>query len=418
MSLAEQRPREGRLHGPVSPADFYDWRREASSFSDMAAYYPKGANLTGGAEPQRIDGLRVTDGFLRVLGMAPALGRDFRAEEDADGRNRVILLSDGLWRRAFGADPSAVGRRVLLDGEPYEVAGVLPAAFWWPGDPAFLTPLALDDHDRTLRGAHFLAVLGRVRPGVSGSAGARGDGRHRPPSVGPLPGREHRPRPGAASDQIGAGRRHADCPAGPARRRRVRPADRVRQRRHAAARPGPRPPQGAGRPIRDGRKPRPDCPPAAGREPGALVRRRRGGPARRPLGVVGAPRDPAGAVRAAPRHRRRRPRRARARVGGRRVARERRRVRDRAGPGGLRSADRAGADRGCTRSRRSRAGHADSIDSRRRGARAVGRPAGRRGAPDGELPQSHGRCTGVPARPARHGAPHAAVSRGTGRTRG
>ena len=166
MSLAEQRPREGRLHGPVSPADFYDWRREASSFSDMAAYYPKGANLTGGAEPQRIDGLRVTDGFLRILGMAPALGRDFRAEEDADGRNRVILLSDGLWRRAFGADPSVVGRRVLLDGEPYEVAGVLPAAFWWPGDPAFLTPLALDDHDRTLRGAHFLAVLGRVRPGV------------------------------------------------------------------------------------------------------------------------------------------------------------------------------------------------------------------------------------------------------------
>ena len=165
VSLAEQRPREGRLHGPVSPADFYDWRREASSFSDMAAYYPKGANLTGGAEPQRIDGLRVTDGFLRILGMAPALGRDFRAEEDAEGRNRVILLSDGLWRRAFGADPSAVGRRVLLDGEPYEIAGVLPAAFWWPGDPAFLTPLALDDHDRTLRARTSLprsAVCGRA----------------------------------------------------------------------------------------------------------------------------------------------------------------------------------------------------------------------------------------------------------------
>jgi putative ABC transport system permease protein len=167
VSLAEQRPREGRVHGPVSPADFYDWRRTASSFSDMAAYYPKAANLTGGGEPQRIDGLRVTDGFLRVLAMQPALGRDLRAEEDADGRNRVILLSDGLWRRAFGADPSVVGRRVQLDGEPYEIVGVLPAAFWWPGDPAFLTPLALDAHDRTLRGAHFLSVVGRLRSGVS-----------------------------------------------------------------------------------------------------------------------------------------------------------------------------------------------------------------------------------------------------------
>ncbi len=166
MSLSERRPREGMQHGPVSPADFFDWRREASSFSDMSAYRPVTVNLTGAAEPQRIGGLLVTNGFLRVLAMQPAIGRDFRAEEDTDGRNRVVLLSDGLWRRAFGADRSTIGRRVLLDGEPYEVAGVLPAAFWWPGEPEFLAPLALSGHDRGLRGAHFLSVVGRLKPGV------------------------------------------------------------------------------------------------------------------------------------------------------------------------------------------------------------------------------------------------------------
>jgi putative ABC transport system permease protein len=169
LSLAEQRPREGQLHGPVSPADFYDWRREATSFSDMAAYGDVALNLTGAADPQRIHGTRVTNGFLRILGMTPALGRDFRPDEDAPGREREVLLGYGLWRTVFGADRAIVGQKVMLNGEPYEVAGVLPAAFWWPTDPEFLAPYALDDHDRTLRAAHFLDVVGRLRPGASES---------------------------------------------------------------------------------------------------------------------------------------------------------------------------------------------------------------------------------------------------------
>jgi predicted permease len=171
MSLAEQRPRESRWFGPVAPADYFDWQRENRSFVAMAAYAigsPSGAlNLTGTGEPERVRPLQASPAFLSVIGVAPALGRDFRAEEETFGRHRVVLLSDALWRRRFGADPSVVGRTVAFDGNAFEVVGVLPSHFWWPTHPDVVVPLALDDHDRTLRAAHFLQVVARLRDGVS-----------------------------------------------------------------------------------------------------------------------------------------------------------------------------------------------------------------------------------------------------------
>ena len=171
MSLAEQRPREGRWFGPIAPADFFDWQRENHSFSKIAAYQvtaPGSAfNLTGTGEPERVHPLQVTPEFLGALGISPALGRDFRSEEETYGRHRVVLLSDALWRHRFGADPSIVGRTIAFDGRPFEVIGVLPPRFWWPTRPDVIVPLALDDHDRALRGAHFLEAIGRLRDGVS-----------------------------------------------------------------------------------------------------------------------------------------------------------------------------------------------------------------------------------------------------------
>jgi putative ABC transport system permease protein len=171
MALAEQRPRESRWSGPVAPADYFDWRRETRSFSALAAYtmMPAGGayNLTGNGEPERVRPLEVSPAFLSVVGVTPALGRDFRPEEEAVGRHRVALLSDGLWRRRFGADPSVVGRTVAFDGNTFEVVGVLPVHFWWPTHPDVVVPLALADHDRSLRAAHFLEVIGRLRDDVS-----------------------------------------------------------------------------------------------------------------------------------------------------------------------------------------------------------------------------------------------------------
>jgi putative ABC transport system permease protein len=171
MALAEQRPRESRWFGAVSPADYFDWRQDNHSFAAVAAYAipPPGHayNLTGTGEPERVRSLEVSPAFLTVLGTAPAVGRDFRPEEETVGRHRVALISDGLWRRRFGADPSTVGRTIAFDGNPFEVVGILPARFWWPSHPDVLVPLALDDHDRTLRAAHFLDVFGRLRDDVS-----------------------------------------------------------------------------------------------------------------------------------------------------------------------------------------------------------------------------------------------------------
>jgi putative ABC transport system permease protein len=171
MSLAEQRPREGRWFGPVAPADYFDWLHGNRSFATMAATTVTSAagayNLTGAGDPERVRPLEVSPAFLRVIGMTPALGRDFRADEETVGRNRVVLLSDGLWRRRFGADRSVVGRTVSFDGKPFEIIGVLPTRFWWPTRPDVVVPLALDDHDRALRGAHFLEVVGRLRDGVT-----------------------------------------------------------------------------------------------------------------------------------------------------------------------------------------------------------------------------------------------------------
>jgi len=171
VSLGEQRPRESQFFGPIAPADFFDWRRDSRSFAALAAYRampPSGAyNMTGGGEPERVRPLEVTTSFFTAIGVVPALGRDFRAGEDTDGQDRVVLLSDGLWRSRFGADPSIVGRTVAFNGNTFEIVGVLPAAFWWPTRPDVVVPLALSDHDRTLRGAHFLEAVGRLRDGAS-----------------------------------------------------------------------------------------------------------------------------------------------------------------------------------------------------------------------------------------------------------
>ena len=173
MSLAEQRPREGRWFGPIAPADFFDWRRDNHSFSAVAAYMsqplnrPSSYNLTGTGDPEQVRVLEASPSFLNVLGIAPVFGRDFRPEEEIEGGHRVVLLADSLWRRRFGADPSIVGRTISFDGTPYTVIGLLPARFWWPTMPEVIVPLALDDHDRTLRAAHFLDAIGRLRDGVS-----------------------------------------------------------------------------------------------------------------------------------------------------------------------------------------------------------------------------------------------------------
>ena len=166
ISLGEQRPRENRLHGPVAPADFDDWRRDNSTFSAMAAVEPAAVNISGGAEPERLRGVFVTPGFLDVVGIKPALGRDFTREEEIEGRHQVVILSDGFWRRRFGADPSVIGRKITLNEQPFDVVGVMPASFWWSTTPDLLLAYITSTADAS-RAQHSMDVVGRLKPGVS-----------------------------------------------------------------------------------------------------------------------------------------------------------------------------------------------------------------------------------------------------------
>ncbi len=157
----------------LSESEYWDMREQARSFERIAAYADGSANLTGSGAPQRLLVGAFTADALPVLGVTPALGRGFTADEDRPGQPQVALLSDGLWRRRFGADPAIIGRKILLDDAPATVIGVMPAGFQLPSHYSgrameAWVPLGLDPAtDRSERGFHYLQTIGRLRAGTS-----------------------------------------------------------------------------------------------------------------------------------------------------------------------------------------------------------------------------------------------------------
>jgi putative ABC transport system permease protein len=166
VAIGEQRAPDRQTMGPVAPADFVDWRARSRAFTTMAAASDFNLNLSGDGEPQRLRALALSPGFLDALGIEPARGRVFRAEEEEPG-SLVAILSDNLWRARFGSDPQILGRKILLNAEPYEVIGVMPAGFWWTSNPEVIVPLRLSASQRAIRSLHSFKVVARRRPGVS-----------------------------------------------------------------------------------------------------------------------------------------------------------------------------------------------------------------------------------------------------------
>jgi predicted permease len=152
----------------VSPPDFTDWKAQATSFENLAAANTQSFSLTGDGPAQQRTAAAVTAGFLPVLRVAPALGRGFSDAHEVPGQDRVVILSDALWRTQYGADRGVLGRLIRLDGNEYEVVGVMPPGFDAPGTTELWVPLAFTPRDLTTqRGAHYLDVYGRLRPGVT-----------------------------------------------------------------------------------------------------------------------------------------------------------------------------------------------------------------------------------------------------------
>jgi putative ABC transport system permease protein len=167
--------------GARTEATFHTYREILArnrSFEAVAVSKPWQPALAGDTQPERPDGQRVSSGYFRVLGIAPALGRDFHAADDERNGPKVVILGDALWRRRFGGDPMVVGREVRLDDDLYTVAGVMPAGFdnvlassaelWSPlqYDPGHIADL------ETREWGHHLRMVGRLRPEV-GTAQAK-----------------------------------------------------------------------------------------------------------------------------------------------------------------------------------------------------------------------------------------------------
>lgn len=153
-------------HEPISPVNFLDYRAQRQLFTDAAAWWRPDITLQQDEqEPVRLNAIEVSGNFLAVLGVQPALGAGFPAGGPLYSRDRMVLISDRLWRHRFAGDPAIVGRPIRLNGALHTVAGVMPRGFHFPGDTDLWQRLVWDMAQHS-RAAHFMESVGRLAPGV------------------------------------------------------------------------------------------------------------------------------------------------------------------------------------------------------------------------------------------------------------
>ena len=177
VSLWENVPEHGQWR--VAPANFLDWKKQNTVFEDVAAFGGSAMTLTGDGDPEQLNGTAVTAGYFEVVGVQPMLGRAFLPEEYQLGKDQVVILGYGLWQRRYGGDPNVLNRSVTLDGNSYTVIGVMPAGIY-PARPTTAGRIEFDEHAQeywrpmsymvhfaSLRGAHILGAVARLKPGVT-----------------------------------------------------------------------------------------------------------------------------------------------------------------------------------------------------------------------------------------------------------
>src|ERR1041384_1029848 len=140
----------------ASAGNFREWKERNTSFQNLAAYDLVKLNLTGGDRPESVDVSLVPANLFPLLGVQPVRGRGFQAEEEQAGNNRVAIISDGLWQRRFGADPGALGKTLLLDGDSYSVVGIMPPGFSFPEKIDVWLPLSFAPEELADRGYNHL----------------------------------------------------------------------------------------------------------------------------------------------------------------------------------------------------------------------------------------------------------------------
>lgn len=159
----------------AKPAELLDYQNQTEVFEDVAGFNNVQFSMTGGGAPEQVAGSRVSTNLFPMLGAEASLGRTFVAEDARPGREQIAILSHQTWERRFGSDPDIVGKSTLLNGNIYNIVGVMPEDFQFPhrsfpfADRAEVwIPLALDPQEITTRGgSHNILALAKLRPGVS-----------------------------------------------------------------------------------------------------------------------------------------------------------------------------------------------------------------------------------------------------------
>ena len=168
VQMYETESSRDTTRGPISAYNFADWEKQAGIFERMSAYGFDSFSYRSGNVAERMSGVEVTPDFFRVLGVTPALGRDFEVDEDAPGKPHSAILSYGAWQRRFGGDRDVVGRTIMINGEPCTIIGVMSPSFSGFPDPSTeIWALPAYVLAGLTRGHHGLYAIGRIRKGAS-----------------------------------------------------------------------------------------------------------------------------------------------------------------------------------------------------------------------------------------------------------
>jgi len=168
MRLGQYNPKAKSPQTFVAPVRLEDWNRMNSAFQMMSGYYRDDGSETSGVLPEKVAEAFVAPRFLQVLGVSPALGRDFSADEEHFGGPNTVLISDGFWRRRFQGDPNVIGKKLRINGFSYSIVGIMPASFLFPDRDADLwVPVPPDAPYAQSREYTWYAVIGRLKPRVT-----------------------------------------------------------------------------------------------------------------------------------------------------------------------------------------------------------------------------------------------------------
>jgi putative ABC transport system permease protein len=151
----------------VSVPNFLDWKAQNKVMDGMTAYVSNGVNLTGGSEPQRIQAVRVADGYFQTVGVPVLQGRGFTEDDHRPGAAPVVILSYALWQQIFAGNVNVLGSSIQLGGKPHMVVGIMPGGVQFPTTAQALLPYQFEDKDHYNRTSNFLTVVGRLKKGMA-----------------------------------------------------------------------------------------------------------------------------------------------------------------------------------------------------------------------------------------------------------